>query len=134
MLLRGRHYRSGEPLDVRVNGGRITSVEPAGTAAPDLEGELIAPALVDLQINGALGINFSSSQLTVDEGQQVAEVFRRHGVGVFLPTVVTADEATFSHAFRTFNRAREADAQVAAIVPGYHLEGPFISPEDGPRG
>jgi N-acetylglucosamine-6-phosphate deacetylase len=134
MLLRGRHYRTGEQLDVHLESGRIASVRPAEQEAADCEGELLAPALVDLQINGALGVSFSSGQLSVDEVCQVAQTLRRHGVGVFLPTVITSDEATLCHAFRTLNQAREADAGVSAMVPGYHLEGPFISPEDGPRG
>ncbi|MDI9442720.1 MAG: amidohydrolase family protein, partial [Planctomycetota bacterium] len=52
----------------------------------------------------------------------------------FLPTVTTHSLATLSGALRTIGEACDQDRRIAARVPGIHLEGPYISVQDGPRG
>jgi N-acetylglucosamine-6-phosphate deacetylase len=51
-----------------------------------------------------------------------------------LPTLVTNSFAALAHGLTTLRQACEADAGLARAIPGIHLEGPYISPEDGPRG
>lgn len=134
MLLRGKHYRTGEDLDVRLEAGRVRAVTAAGDGPADLDGEFLAPALVDLQINGAFGVNFTSDGLTREDVKQVVRVCHGRGIGRFCPTVITAAPETICHALRTLAGACEADAVLAESMPGFHLEGPYLSPEDGPRG
>lgn len=134
MLLRGRHYRTGETLDFTVASGRIGSVAPAGSATADLEGDYVAPALFDIQINGGHGVNFTSESLTRDDVARVVQVCHEHGIGQFCPTVITASVETICHALATLAKARDENPRIAAAVPGFHLEGPYLSPEDGPRG
>jgi N-acetylglucosamine-6-phosphate deacetylase len=100
----------------------------------DREAGWVGPALFDLQINGCLGIAFSSSRLTTHEVRTVVDECRRHGIAGLLPTLVTNSFDVLSRAFATLLRACETDPVVAAAVPGFHLEGPYISPEEGPRG
>jgi len=134
MLLRGRHYRHGAKLDVVIEAGMIQSAGPTTELPADLEGDFVAPALVDIQINGGHGVSFTSAALTAEEVAKVARVCHGHGIGQFCPTVITASSETICHALATLARACEDDPLVAAAVPGFHLEGPFLSPEDGPRG
>ena len=47
-------------------------------------------SILDPQVNGALGVNFTSPSLVPDQVRLVADECRRHGVGAFLPTVITA--------------------------------------------
>ena len=56
------------------------------------------------------------------------------GCGQFLPTVITDAPDAIERAFRTLAAAVDADPTLAAMIPGFHLEGPFISPFDGYRG
>jgi N-acetylglucosamine-6-phosphate deacetylase len=135
MLLRARHYESGRPCDVRHEGGRIVAIRSqAGDEPADWEAGWIAPALFDLQINGCLGISFNSPTLTVEQVRTVVDECRRHGISGFLPTLVTNGFEEIAHGFRTLVRAIESDPAVAAAIPGFHLEGPYIAPDDGPRG
>ncbi|HKB05929.1 MAG TPA: N-acetylglucosamine-6-phosphate deacetylase [Gemmataceae bacterium] len=135
MLLRGRHYESGRPFDARHEGGRIVALHSEPVPEPaDREAGWLAPALFDLQINGCLGIGFNSSTLTVEQVRTVVDECRRHGIAGFLPTLITNAFEPIAHGFRTLVRAIESDSTVAAAVPGFHLEGPYISPDDGPRG
>jgi N-acetylglucosamine-6-phosphate deacetylase len=130
--LRARHYQTGQFVDVVVIGDRIESVEPSeGGHADD---GWIAPALFDLQINGGLGISFNAQTLKPEDVSRVTHLCHRHGVAQYLPTLVTASFDALAHGFRTLERARSEDAAIAHAIPGYHLEGPYLSPEDGPRG
>jgi N-acetylglucosamine-6-phosphate deacetylase len=134
MRLRGRHYATGEPTDVLCDAGVITSVEPAAVGAADLEAGWLAPAFFDLQINGCDGRGFSSEKLTVADVRHVAEVCHRHGIAGLCPTLITNSFAALSHGFRTLRQACEADPHLNNCLLCFHLEGPYISPDDGPRG
>jgi N-acetylglucosamine-6-phosphate deacetylase len=91
---------------------------------------LTVPAFFDPQVNGCLGVSFTSSELTVDGIDTVVAECLRHGVGGFCPTVITAGIDTIRHAFLTLAKVRDA----ADRIPCFHLEGPYISGKDGPRG
>lgn len=134
MLLRARHYATGELTDISYSAGTVVRVSRATTAPADREAEWIAPALFDLQINGCLGIAFNSSTVTAEQVRTVVDECRRHGIGGLLPTLVTTSNEALTQAFSALRRACESDAVVGAAVPGFHLEGPYIAPEDGPRG
>jgi N-acetylglucosamine-6-phosphate deacetylase len=134
MRLRGRHYATGETVEIVCANGVIDSVGPPTAARADLEAGWIAPALFDLQINGCDGHSFNSERLNPDSVRQVVAVCRRHGIAALLPTLVTNSFAALRHGLATLHAACEEDRTLAAALPGIHLEGPYISPEDGPRG
>jgi len=58
----------------------------------------------------------------------------RVGTGFLCPTVVTGSFDGICNSFRAIIEACKTDALVAHSVLGIHLEGPYISAEDGPRG
>jgi len=130
MNVTARHYRTGQPLAVTCEHGTIARVEPAA------DGDLpwIAPAFCDVQINGADGFSFNSDTLTIEQIRQVVATCRRHGIAQLLPTLVTASFDALIHGSLTIRAAWSADADQARAIVGIHLEGPYISPEDGPRG
>jgi N-acetylglucosamine-6-phosphate deacetylase len=134
MLIRARYYATGERIDIRSEGGVIKSIALAGTGPVDREAGWVSPALFDLQINGCLGIDFSSASLTVEQVRTVIDECRRHGIGGLLPTLITNSDAALTHGFATLRKSCESDPVVAAAVPGFHLEGPYIAGDDGPRG
>ncbi|MBL8797168.1 MAG: amidohydrolase family protein [Planctomycetia bacterium] len=134
MLLRARHYATGERVDIVCTNGRIASIQPAGPATPDSTAGWVAPTLFDLQINGCDGHSFNSEKLTVETVRHVVDTCRRHGVGGLCPTLVTNGFEALRHGMATIRQACESDAAVARAVPAIHLEGPYLSPEDGPRG
>jgi N-acetylglucosamine-6-phosphate deacetylase len=85
------------------------------------------PAFVDLQVNGFAGVDYNAS-VSVEQIVQSFEAMERTGVGLCLPTIITS---TYEH-FR--DCARRLIAARHPIVAGIHMEGPYISPEDGFRG
>jgi N-acetylglucosamine-6-phosphate deacetylase len=134
MYIHANHYATGERLHLRVENGRLAAADATITGAPALEAQWVAPALFDLQINGCDGRAFSSPSLTVDDVRHVVRVCHRHGIGGLCPTLITNSAAILLHGFTTLRRACETDPDVARAVPALHLEGPYISPDDGPRG
>ena len=129
-----RHYATGNWIDLHCHGGIITSIEPAGEAAAEVCAGWVAPALFDLQINGCDGQSFNSANLTPESVRHVVGVCRRHGISQLCPTLVTNSFETLAQALATLRQACTGDADLARAIPGFHLEGPYISPEDGPRG
>jgi N-acetylglucosamine-6-phosphate deacetylase len=134
MRFRGRHYATGEWIDVQCHRGRINALSSPAPESADFTAGWIAPGLFDLQINGAFGHAFSSEKCTVESVRKVAAICRQHGIVGFCPTVITNSFSALANSFRTLTEACESDPDLAAAMPAFHLEGPYISLEDGPRG
>ncbi len=130
MLIRARHYATAEPLAIVIESGRIASVE----ASHEQPHSWVAPSFFDPQINGCRGVSFNAPTLTAEGVRLVAEECLQHGIGGFCPTLITGSFEALQHGFATLSQAIEADAELARRIPGFHLEGPYLSAEDGPRG
>ncbi len=99
---------------------------------------IVPPGLVDLQVNGYAGVDFTSPALTIEQVLQAAKILRQRGTALFCPAVVTTSWPTYSHVLPLLSQAKQAlanlDSNDYAQIAGLHLEGPFISPADGARG
>lgn len=128
-------YDTAEPVAVVVAESRIVSVskisEGQHTPLMDL---WVGPAFFDVQINGALGKSFGSPDVSPEEIAEIVAVCRRHGIAGLCPTLITDSEEHLISALRRLARVLEEDRTLARACPGIHLEGPYISPLDGPRG
>jgi len=91
------------------------------------------PGLIDLQVNGYKGIDFSDSDLTCEKIREVADMLWEEGIDAFLPTLVSAPEDIYKHNLPLIAEVIEEDQYQNRIL-GIHIEGPFISPQDGARG
>jgi N-acetylglucosamine-6-phosphate deacetylase len=134
MRIRARHYATGQPVEITCANGLIVSLSPPSALPADREAGWVAPALFDLQINGCDGHSFSSERLTGDIVHHVVTVCRRHGIAGLCPTLVTNSFAALKHGLAVIRHTCETSSEVSAAVGAIHLEGPYISAEDGPRG
>lgn len=135
VTVRGRHFETLELIEVKVEGERIASIQPCeDTTASQDEPAWIAPGFFDIQINGYAGIWFCSPDLTVDDVETVTKALLTRGVTRYFPTLITASQEALLHGFTILKQACDERPVVADCVAGYHLEGPYISPDDGPRG
>jgi len=123
----GRHYRSGTPVEVSWEGGRIAAVRARPAALPDAS---VAPALLDIQVNGYAGFDFARPEHV----GRVAAALAAHGVARFCPTVITGPDEAMAGALAAIDLALVRDPALRAAIPGVHVEGPYISDLDGPRG
>jgi len=94
---------------------------------------MVIPGFVDLQVNGYLGTDFSSPELTADSFRAACRKLLVHGTAVFLPTMVTSPEGTFRRNLPLMGRVMN-EPEFAGRLPGFHIEGPFISAEPGAVG
>lgn len=114
---------------IELADGKIAAIHPATAADladPSLlSAEIVAPGFIDIQINGAGGVqfNFAPSVATLD---QIATGAREGGTAHILPTFITAAGTAYQTAITAAKQA--IDAGVPGIL-GLHLEGPFLSPE-----
>lgn len=94
------------------------------------------PGLVDLQVNGYAGIDFNGDGdvFTPETFHMIREKMNSRGVMVSLPTFITASPARLEANCRAYAKLVESDAELAAAFPKLHIEGPFISSVEGPRG
>jgi N-acetylglucosamine-6-phosphate deacetylase len=89
---------------------------------------LTQPGFVDLQVNGFAGVDFNDPSTSVEQVHAALAALRSHGVTRLLPTIISGPFDRFERCARTL-----LQAQSPAII-GLHMEGPYISPEDGVRG
>ena len=94
----------------------------------DGHGSIVTAGFIDLQLNGAFGVDFTSSELTEAQVHTVARGVLAHGVTSFLPTIITSAKDTYAHAIPTIARAVKNPTTHGSHVLGLHLEGPFIHP------
>lgn len=92
------------------------------------------PRLFDFQVNGFAGVDFQRADLSTNEMAGAAEALLQHRTGAILFTLVTDEIDALCRKFERIERIRRRDKKVAAVVRGYHLEGPWISSESGYHG
>lgn len=90
--------------------------------------------LIDLQVNGYAGVDFNDAGLTADALDHALRAMLDAGVTCCLPTVITASEATLAARLAALDQAVANSRLGPLMVPGYHLEGPFLNPADGYAG
>jgi hypothetical protein len=92
----------------------------------DATGLVVAPGFIDLQCNGALGVDLTSEP---DRLGDIAAGLPRWGVTAWLPTVVTSPPAERLAVLRAFRDRRDVESGPVGATPlGLHLEGPFLAP------
>jgi N-acetylglucosamine-6-phosphate deacetylase len=86
------------------------------------------PGLFDLQVNGFGGVDFNAPDLTADRVGEALDRMRATGVTRCLPTLITSSFEQFAASARVLGRMSNR------AVAGIHMEGPYVSAVDGPRG
>ncbi|MGH9935162.1 MAG: N-acetylglucosamine-6-phosphate deacetylase, partial [Blastocatellia bacterium] len=137
MKIRGKIGKDDKLTELYVAKGRITEWRDADSSqACDLGGEdlRIAPGLIDIQINGYDGVDFNDANTTTEQIITATRRLWRTGVTAFCPTIITGSFDHIAKCISNLVRAADESPEFARAMIGIHVEGPFISPEDGPRG
>lgn len=134
MTIRGYRYIDSKPIEVITKDRKIEKIVSVDIQSVVNDNIVyIAPGFIDNQVNGYNGINFMGNDLTVEKIHTATKEFWKQGVTTFFPTLITASHKQIIENLKTFVEAQE-DSKIAASIPGFHLEGPYISPVDGYRG
>lgn len=89
------------------------------------------PGYVDLQVNGYAEIDFNADKLAMEDVAAVCRRLQDDGVAGILATVITADVEAMCRRLANIVRVCEADAAIAEMVWGIHIEGPFLNETPG---
>jgi len=131
MKCEGREVATGEHVVVE-GDSVITHVNPSFSPG-EQDDAWICPGFVDLQVNGFAGVDYNSPTAAVEEIGRSIRVLLSTGVTRFFPTVITGSPEDMLAALRNLAKARAALPEGPAME-AFHVEGPHISPADGPRG
>jgi N-acetylglucosamine-6-phosphate deacetylase len=121
---------TGDEIEVRFSDS-IEGVDPLLSGSSD--STCITPGWIDLQVNGFAGVDYNSPSSSHEEIARSIRAILQTGVTRFYPTVITGSPDDMLGALSNLAQAKEAMWEGAAME-AFHLEGPYISPEDGPRG
>ncbi len=130
--IRGVHYQTNKPIELTIENGYITSQK-------EIEKEnstdyILAPGFVDIQINGYKGYDFNDKPLNLEEWDTVVKELLDVGVTTFYPTIITNSMDELATIFEKNIEVIKKSELVRTVIGGFHLEGPYLSPQDGPRG
>jgi N-acetylglucosamine-6-phosphate deacetylase len=134
VLVNGRVLREDRFADgqcVLIDNGRILDVVAPSdrrcrrAQRQDLQGRLLLPGFIDIQVNGGGGVLFNDAP-SVDSIRAIGRAHRRFGTTGFLPTLISADLDIVARAIAAVRGA--IDAGVPGVL-GIHIEGPFLNAE-----
>ncbi|MCF6411603.1 N-acetylglucosamine-6-phosphate deacetylase [Pseudalkalibacillus salsuginis] len=131
--LKAIHYSTGERLEIDCRDGKFTKLTTIQRSNNETL-PYIAPGLIDLQINGYKGVDFNTLPLKESDILKITRELWKEGVTSYFPTIITNSPEKIEEAMETIKQVCTRFPYMDDSIAGVHLEGPFISPEDGPRG
>jgi len=131
MKLSGHTIFDNKPIEITLANDCVQSISEINSTDSNT---WIAPALVDIQVNGFAGFDLNVDTVTAADVCAMVRALWCVGTGFLCPTAVTASFESISNFIHAVVGACDKDPMVAHSILGIHLEGPYISVEDGPRG
>ena len=128
----GIHYMNGKPVRIEIIDGKISRIKalPSKSDVPEV---YLAPGLIDIQVNGYVGVDFSDQELSPEMMEEATRAIWKEGVTTFLPTVITRDQERLAKSFSLLAGSMNQET-ISLSIPGFHLEGPYLNPTRGYRG
>ena len=128
-LINGEIY-TGEGIvknkAIIIDGNRVEALVdeiPKDIKVIDLQGKIVAPAFIDLQLNGCGGVLFND-EISLDTLRVMNETNIKTGTTSYLPTLITTTDENIEKALKLV----EENENLEEIgVLGLHIEGPYIS-------
>jgi N-acetylglucosamine-6-phosphate deacetylase len=130
----GIHYLTGKPVSIEIADGNILNINELPVLPGICKNILIAPGFIDNQINGFANVDFSGNNLSAEKIISATRAIWMVGVTSYMPTLITNSHDSMIKNLGVLDEACRTDEMVNESVPGFHLEGPYLSPEEGFRG
>ncbi len=131
----GLHYQTGKPVLVEVQNGKISKIQSVDKLSDEKNQVYIAPGLIDNQVNGFAGVsfNYTKGELNKEGIRKITSELWKKGVTTYFPTLTSNSNEVMTTILKTL-ASEQNDDFLHGSIPGYHLEGPYLSPIDGYRG
>ncbi|MBK9315890.1 MAG: N-acetylglucosamine-6-phosphate deacetylase [Acidobacteria bacterium] len=137
MIIRGKIGGTEDVVDIILIDGSVGDILPAVLSRKvDLGNETVhaAAGFIDLQLNGYIGVDFNNTETTPSQILDATKALWKTGVTSYCPTIITGSGDHINGCIENIMLAADQHPEVDEAIAGLHIEGPFISPEDGPRG
>ncbi len=131
MKLQAHSYKDSTPIEITIEKEHIRDISTIHSTGNQF---FIGPGFTDLQVNGYGGFDYNE---LYDDPLKLASITRllfKEGVTTHLPTIITNSIESISKLIKQVVSIRKQDELCRWSIEGLHMEGPFISPLDGPRG
>jgi N-acetylglucosamine-6-phosphate deacetylase len=131
MKIQGVSVFTNRPVAIEWEGQTIRDVAEieSGDRLPYL-----APGFLDMQVNGYNGSDYSLEEFTPDHLVNIIDSMARSGTTQHVPTIVSCPQRRILRNLAVIASEIERSLEIRGAIAGIHIEGPFISSEDGPRG
>lgn len=133
-LTQGRIYTGHEILDdhaIVIANGLIERIcpqteLPTGIEQRSVDGAILAPGFIDIQLNGCGGVQFNDTAdaVTVETLEIMQKANERSGCTSYLPTLITASDDLMKQGVRVMREYLQKHPHQAL---GLHLEGPWLN-------
>ncbi len=130
--VKGVLYSNDGRVEITIENGKIKEIISVDNTV-NAQKMYLAPGLIDIQINGYAGIDFSGPNLTVEGVKKATKALWKAGVTSYFPTIITGDIELIKKNFAILAKAKKSP-EIEKSISGFHLEGPYISPIAGFRG
>lgn len=132
MIFRGLDTKDGIKKEINVEDSIITRIKILSDNTPTPL--FLSPVFTDMQVNGYKGIDYSGDDLTEEKILSLIDTLSLTGTLRHVPTIITNSEERIIKNLTIISNTVEKYHIAKEAIPGVHIEGPFISSLDGPRG
>jgi N-acetylglucosamine-6-phosphate deacetylase len=129
--LTGRSVVTEKGLCLAIEHDRVVAIKAADVHQ---DAPFISPAFIDLQVNGCAGCDYSSDGFAAEDLQRIVRHLAASGTARHVPTIITSPQRRIVRNLKMLAQALKNNPDLSAATAGIHIEGPYISEEDGPRG
>jgi N-acetylglucosamine-6-phosphate deacetylase len=133
--IEGLFYLDHAPMRVEIEDGKISKMIRMEELSDPENKNYIAPGLIDNQVNGYNGVSFiyEGNDLSEQDIENITKAIWKSGVTTYIPTLRTNPQDLLIKNITILANSKN-NPTIRGSIPGFHLEGPYISPLDGFRG
>ena len=132
MKIRGISVFSGQPIEVEIKEGFIENINSLPGSGHNLP--YISTGFFDIQVNGCKGSDYSLEDFSEKHLRNIITNLASSGTTQHIPTIISSPPERILKNLEIISKAINTSPDIKEAIPGIHIEGPFISPEEGPRG
>jgi len=132
MKVKGISVFNGQPIEVEIKEGFIENINLLPENNQNLP--YVSPGFFDIQVNGYKGSDYSLKYFSEEHLRNIIANLSASGTTQHIPTIISSSHERILKNLEIISKAINTSTDTKEAIPGIHIEGPFISSEEGPRG
>ena len=132
MRVRGISVFNEKPIEIEIKEGFIENIDLLPGSEQNLP--YVSPGFFDLQVNGYKGSDYSLEDFSEEYLRNIITHLAASGTTQHIPTIISSPPERILKNLEIISKAINDSPDIMEAIPGIHIEGPFISSEEGPRG